>query len=865
MEIQFEKVDLGTGAHALIGMVEGAVDTQTVRDVEKLVMGKFEEGNPYILLDFANVKYINSTGMGTMVKLGDLIREKGGDLCLINVNPKVKELFNMLGLLAVIKTYDSKDEGLSYLTGLSIESSDAEPEHAAPATSPAPSGITSAEPDEEPEMVLEDKPKPVSAGSPEEKAPSVKDTSSTSAPQEADESLSTPSSPGKASFIPLPEEKIKRDLDGLNLDIEVKNLSDGGAALVITIHGAIDTRTIGAFEKEIMAWEAKGAKRFILDFANVKYINSTGMGTMVKLGDLIREKGGDLFVAKLSTKIKELFDMLGLLAVIKTVETVEEGIAKALEMSSGAGAPQTETSAEKAAPPSEAPPVSSPAPSSKVEAASPSKPLAPSAPPQPTVSSPSSPAPSEEKSELSTSPAPAKTPSSVTLPPPPTEEPKQVKKAGGAVGVVFTPSTRDLLQGYKALFVNIEGALDAATVKAFEEVIMGYANQGYLFQILDFGNVKYINSTGMGTLVKLGDMLREKGGDLHLVNVDNKMKELFNMLGLLPVIEIVEKEDDSLKRFREMVASAVGVTLEEEAPQAAPPKEEKPVEKDEAKPMETVETSPPSHLPPPPPSMVSSAVQASSPQDEMSIEKKRMELIQQGNRLEREGKYEEAISKWEEALELTEFKEGLLKKIEKAKAKLSQKEAPPATSPLPGQAPQEDDGLTQRVGQLSEESASGEGTPDFHEAPTLIGETKAPPPSGASLPDFNEAPTLVGKPGSPLPPPPPTANIDFNEAPTLVGKPGSPLPPPPTAAPIASRPPSSPSLPRPPVPSQPGGVKKISQADVSTPLIMEEEYSEEDERDPRVSLLVNILFIFTFLYFLGALVFGAYFYMQYMR
>jgi anti-sigma regulatory factor (Ser/Thr protein kinase) len=60
-----------------------------------------------VLLVLTNVKYINSTGLGTIVKCVDTFREKGGDIKLVGVPTKVIALFEMLGLLALFETHDT--------------------------------------------------------------------------------------------------------------------------------------------------------------------------------------------------------------------------------------------------------------------------------------------------------------------------------------------------------------------------------------------------------------------------------------------------------------------------------------------------------------------------------------------------------------------------------------------------------------------------------------------------------------------------------------------------------------------------------------------------------------------------------------
>ncbi|RME05123.1 MAG: anti-sigma factor antagonist, partial [Planctomycetota bacterium] len=596
-KVDFQEIDLGTGSQALVATIQGAVDTQTVGKLEKTITQKFQEGHKFQLLDFAQVKYINSTGMGTLVKVSDIFQQQGGHCVLINVNPKVKELFSMLGLLSVLKIYDSLEEGLSYLTGMagaSIPQPEVSvaPKSSAPAAKAKPAFLASA-------------------------------VSSASTPSRPSPGPAKPSSPGPPLSLENLKPESKKLDDGLELEILPQKLSDGGNAYLIRIKGALDTRTILPFEKEIKRL-VQLSNRIMLDFSEVKYINSTGMGTLVKLGDEIRAGGGEVVLLQLNQKIHELLGMLGLLAVLKIAK--DETAAK-----------EQLVAAASSSPPSPSP-----------------KPTPPSAP----------------KTE-SPSPAP----------------PKEVPVLKGAKNIQFSVEALPLSPQHRALLIGVQGALDASTIRIFEQAITDLHQKGDLYQILDFSEVKYINSTGMGTLVKLGDNLRASKGDLILIHVNEKVKELFNMLGLLPVIKIKSTEEEAISLFQELLGleKKAGSSSSSSSPTSA-----------DSTPMLPGQSAP------------TGGTEATM---EFSLEEKRMQLIQEGNDFEKKGLYKEAIEKWSEAMALAEFKTGLKNKIERAKAKLAERaSSPDSLKPAPSPSAAEDD-LDAEMQELSREIAHTSPTP----------------------------------------------------------------------------------------------------------------------------------------------------------
>ena len=91
--------------------------------------------------------------------------------------------------------------------------------------------------------------------------------------------------------------------------------------------GSIDASTNQTFESELLNVLEAGTNKLLLVLTNVKYINSTGLGTIVKCVDSFREKGGDIKLVGVPTKVIALFEMLGLLALFDTHDTIEEAVA----------------------------------------------------------------------------------------------------------------------------------------------------------------------------------------------------------------------------------------------------------------------------------------------------------------------------------------------------------------------------------------------------------------------------------------------------------------------------------------------------------------------------------------------------------
>lgn len=95
---------------SLKGNLMGEPDTTDLRDkIYSLLQDNFVN----IVLDLAKVKWVNSSGLGTLISSMTSIKNKGGELRLANVTDKVESLFVITQLIKVFKTYETVDRAVA--------------------------------------------------------------------------------------------------------------------------------------------------------------------------------------------------------------------------------------------------------------------------------------------------------------------------------------------------------------------------------------------------------------------------------------------------------------------------------------------------------------------------------------------------------------------------------------------------------------------------------------------------------------------------------------------------------------------------------------------------------------------------------
>ena len=106
-------------------IVERKVEDVTILDLHgKILIGEGDDalrdavtrlvdgGRTRLLLNLADVPYVDSAGLGEIVRCYTTVSRKGGKLKLLNLTKKIQDLLAITKLLTVFETYDSEDEAV---------------------------------------------------------------------------------------------------------------------------------------------------------------------------------------------------------------------------------------------------------------------------------------------------------------------------------------------------------------------------------------------------------------------------------------------------------------------------------------------------------------------------------------------------------------------------------------------------------------------------------------------------------------------------------------------------------------------------------------------------------------------------------
>ncbi len=83
----------------------------------------------------------------------------------------------------------------------------------------------------------------------------------------------------------------------------------------------------------------------------------------------------------------------------------------------------------------------------------------------------------------------------------------------------------------------------------FRGIIVSLIEEGRIRVVVDLGKVSWLNSTGMGILLTAHTALRRHGGDLKLVNVTSRIKNILYITKLNLIFECYDSLEKAIESF----------------------------------------------------------------------------------------------------------------------------------------------------------------------------------------------------------------------------------------------------------------------------------------------------------------------------
>src|SRR5690554_3716166 len=106
-------LNLSVEQETLIVKIQGELDHHTAEEVRSEIDNELDNNRvKNILFDFSALKFMDSSGIGVLMGRYKKISQKKGQAGVYYINPQVRRIFEISGLLRIFKEYSSKEEAL---------------------------------------------------------------------------------------------------------------------------------------------------------------------------------------------------------------------------------------------------------------------------------------------------------------------------------------------------------------------------------------------------------------------------------------------------------------------------------------------------------------------------------------------------------------------------------------------------------------------------------------------------------------------------------------------------------------------------------------------------------------------------------
>jgi anti-sigma B factor antagonist len=114
LKIKLQKFDNVNGCLALY--LTGYIDTYNSNNFQKRVSKAIDVGYTNLIFQCGALNYVSSTGIGSFTAFLKAVKPRGGDIVLLEIQPKVYEVFQLLGFSQFFNIKDSLDEAVAFFS-----------------------------------------------------------------------------------------------------------------------------------------------------------------------------------------------------------------------------------------------------------------------------------------------------------------------------------------------------------------------------------------------------------------------------------------------------------------------------------------------------------------------------------------------------------------------------------------------------------------------------------------------------------------------------------------------------------------------------------------------------------------------------
>ncbi len=107
--------------------------------------------------------------------------------------------------------------------------------------------------------------------------------------------------------------------------------------------------------------------------------------------------------------------------------------------------------------------------------------------------------------------------------------------------------------------IYLNGYIDTYNSNFFQNRISKIVEAGFTNLIFNCSALNYVSSTGIGSFTSFLKMVKPKGGDIVLLEIQPKVFEVFQLLGFAQFFNIMESSSEAVNFFRNEKSNKSGI------------------------------------------------------------------------------------------------------------------------------------------------------------------------------------------------------------------------------------------------------------------------------------------------------------------
>jgi len=112
LKIKLDKID--EAPRCLMMSLTGYIDTYNSNFFQKRVQKAIESGFVRLIFQCGGLNYVSSTGIGSFTTFLKAVKPQQGDLVLLDIQPKVYEVFQLLGFSQFFNIKENIEDAISF-------------------------------------------------------------------------------------------------------------------------------------------------------------------------------------------------------------------------------------------------------------------------------------------------------------------------------------------------------------------------------------------------------------------------------------------------------------------------------------------------------------------------------------------------------------------------------------------------------------------------------------------------------------------------------------------------------------------------------------------------------------------------------